>query len=33
MKQKGIKDTPSTCTLLISAYTLADKYVEANDIF
>lgn len=33
MKSKGIKDTPSTCTVLVTAYTQADKFDESIEIF
>lgn len=33
MKQKGIKDSPQTCTYLISAYTQGNNYEEALKIF
>lgn len=33
MKKKGIKDSPQTCSFLITAYTQAEKYKEANEIF
>lgn len=33
MKTKGVRDSPQTCTYLIQAYTQADKYEEAVEIF
>lgn len=33
MKNKGVRDSTQTCTYLIQAYTQADKYKEALEIF